>query len=111
MLPVSVLLILASFFCKSGIARWTLLLSALPALVSVVGMFVSFGLFAWLGCTGSVLDQHVCSPGAMETMRYEIMRPAVLLWFYGTFAAVGVAIVGGIIASAAEFAKRTGIVR
>ena len=111
MLPASIVLILASVFCKSRLAKWVLLISALPGLLSLMGMIASFGVFAFLGCTGSPLDQHTCSPGATETVLYAFFRPAVMLWFVGTFAAIGVAIVGGIVALVLEFGKRTGVER
>lgn len=111
MMAVSVVLILASIFCRSRAARWVFLISALPGLLSLVGMLASFGIFASLGCTGSPLDQHVCSPGATETIGYALLRPAVLLWFFGTYTAIAVAILGGIVALALEFGKRTGIAR
>jgi hypothetical protein len=108
--PLSVVPFLASLFCKSRVAKWVLVLSALPGLVSLIGMIAAFSLFASLGCTGSLLDQHVCPPDAIETARYAIMRPTVLAWLYGTFVAIGVAVVGSIIAVIAEVAKRAGTV-
>jgi hypothetical protein len=111
MLPVSVILIVISFYCESQAARWVLVVSALPAFISVAGMLVGFTLFYALDCTGSIIDVHVCPPGATETIGYALMRPAVLSMFYGTFAAIGVSIVGGIVAAVAEVAKRMGLDR
>lgn len=108
-LPISVVLIVASFYTESRLATWILRIAAMPGLFAFGGMVLQFAVFPAAECRGDVLSGLYCSKEFHASWVFTLMRVAAAFWVYGTVGAFAAVLIGPALAVFFEINKRNGL--